>query len=817
LPNNNVRFALRALGRAPGFAAAAIACLALGIGASTAIFSIVNGVLLQPLPYRDSANLVRVYTEFPTFPNGGLKKFWVSPPEFRQLQGQTETWGQLEAWVTGASSLQGGSEPLRINLCFISGGMMPMLGVAPQLGRWITPAADDPGVQQQLVLSNGLWKTAFGGDPEIVGRETLLDGRKVLIAGVMPAGFDFPPGAAQPAEAWSPLQLTQALMGQFGSHFLSLVAHLKPGVSAEKARAYLPQIEMAMSAGSASVFQMHRIDRALHPLSLYGFQADVIGDARPAMFLLLGAVAFFLLIACVNVSSLLLTRADARRREIAVRRAIGAGGPMLIRQFAVEGLVLAGAGGTLGVLLGWIGVRYLATTNAGLIPRIRDISVDWHVLLFALAVAGLSGLVFCMTPMFQSLRAPLNACLNAASGRSAGSRVSGRLRAALVVAEISLALVLLIGSGLLTRALLNLQQVKVGFRSDHVLTAQLSLSGQSFSNADYLRQFLIRLRQRLESLPGLEASSIAAGLPPERRENDNDTTIENFIPRQGGPVQNVAFYQAVEGNFFQAIGANLIEGRFFDSRDGQDAPRSAIVNRTMATLFWPGQSAIGKRLKPGGGPNWTTVIGVVDDISNAGLSKPAATELFLPWSQNPGSFGSGYIVAKTKGDPAQLAIALRTAVRDVDSAVPVSHIRSMEEVMGEARSQPRFLAGILGIFSILALTLAALGVYGVVSYSVSQRTAEFGIRMALGASGGDVRSLVLREGMLLSVFGLGIGLTGAVLATRTMRSLLFQVSRFDPMTFVIMAVVLIGVALAACVIPARRATTVDPMRALRYE
>ncbi len=495
----------------------------------------------------------------------------------------------------------------------------------------------------------------------------MLDGRKVLISGVMPASFDFPPGAAQPAEAWSALQLTPQQMTQFGSHFLSLVAHLKPGISVEKARAYLPQIELAMSAGSASVFQMHRIDHAFHPLSLYGFQADVIGDARPAMFLLLGAVAFFLLIACVNVSSLLLARADARRREIAVRRAIGAGGPMLIRQFAVEGLVLAGAGGTLGVLLAWIGVRYLATTNAGLIPRIRDISVDWHVLLFALAVAVVSGLVFCMTPMFQSLQAPLNACLNAASGRSAGSRVSNRLRAALVVAEISLALVLLIGSGLLTRALLNLQQVRAGFRSEHVLTAQLSLSGQSFRNADYQRQFLIRLRQRLESLPGVEASSITAGLPPERPENDNDTTIENFVPRQGGPIQNVAFYQAVEWHFVGAIGATLMEGRFFDAREGQDAPGAAIVNRTMANLFWPGQSAIGKRLKPGAGNNWATVIGVVEDIRNAGLGKPAATELFLPWTQNPGGFGSAYIVARAKGDPAQLATALRTAVREMDS------------------------------------------------------------------------------------------------------------------------------------------------------
>jgi predicted permease len=479
--------------------------------------------------------------------------------------------------------------------------------------------------------------------------------------------------------------------------------------------------------------------------------------------------------------------------------------------------VLAGAGGTLGVLLAWIGVRYLATTNAGLIPRIRDISVDWRVLLFALAVAVVSGLVFCMTPMFQSLRAPLNTCLNAASGRSAGSRVSGRLRSALVVTEISLALVLLIASGLLTRALLNLQQVKAGFRGDHVLTAQLSLSGQSFRNADYQRQFLIRLRQRLEALPGVEASSIVAGLPPDRPENDNDTTIENFVPRPGGPIQNVAYYQAVEGKFFAAIGATLLEGRAFDSKDGQNAPGAAIVNRTMATLFWPGQSAIGKRLKPGGAPNWVTVVGVVEDIRNAGLNKPAASELFLPWVQNPGGFGSAYIVAKAKSDPAQLAIALRTAVREVDSAVPVSHIRPMEEVMGDARSQPRFLAGILGIFSILALTLAALGVYGVVSYSVGQRTAEFGIRMALGASGGDVRSLVLREGMLLSMLGLGIGVAGAFLATRAMRSLLFQVSRFDPMTFVIMAVILIGVAQAACVIPAQRATAVDPMRALRYE
>ena len=812
--NSDLRFALRALRRSPGFTTAAVACLALGIGASTAIFSIVNGVLLQPLPYRDSAALVRIYTEFPNFPNGGLHKFWASPPEFRELQKQTDPWGQLESFVTGPASLEGGSQPLRVNICFLSGGMMPMLGVAPRLGRWITPAADNPGVQQQLVLSDSLWRTAFGGDPSIVGRETQLDGRKVLVAGVMPRGFDFPPGAAQPADAWTPLRLTPRNMTQYGSHFLSLVAHLKPGTSVTKARSWLPRIQQTLGIGAS--IQRHLINTAAHPLSLYDFHDEVIGDARPAMFLLLGAVAFFLLIACVNVSSLLLARADGRRREIAVRRAMGAGAPFLIRQFAVEGLALSTAGGLLGVALAWVGVRLLATSNAGLIPRIRDISVDWQVLGFAVAVSLVAGLVFCMTPMFQSLRTPLNACLNAASGRAAGSALSSRLRAALVVAEISLAMVLLVGSGLLLRALLNLRHVETGFSSGKVLTAQLSLSSQAFQNGAHQSDFIARLQQRLESLPGVESAALASGLPPERRENDNDTNIENFVPRPGGPIQNVAYYQITEGRFFQTLGARLVEGRFFDARDGAGSPAVAVVNRTMATQFWPGQSAVGKRVQPGGAATWATVVGVVADLRNAGLNKPPATEIFLPSQQYRGA-SPDFILLRAKGDPAQLTAALRNAVRETDPNVPVSRILPMDAVLGEAQSQPRFLAGIMAVFSALALTLAALGVYGVVSYSVARRTAEFGIRMALGASSGDVRGLVLREGLILSSLGLAFGLFGSLLVARSMQSLLFQVNRFDPLTFAAMAGVLTLVALAACLIPALRATSVDPIRALRYE
>jgi putative ABC transport system permease protein len=693
--------------------------------------------------------------------------------------------------------------------------MMPLLGVTPRSGNWITPANDNPGAVTAIVLSDGLWKRSFGANPQITGKEVWLNGAKGVVAGVMPEGFEFPPGATEPSEAWAPLQITEQQMMQRGSHFLSLVAHLKPGENLTHASGDLHRIENTLGAGASMKF--HAINHATHPLQIAGFQDEVVGSVKKAMLMLLGAVAFFLLIACVNVANLLLARSDSRRREIAVRKAIGAGLPQLVRQFAVEGLMLSGTGAALGVALAWVGVRFIVATDSGSIPRLREAGVDGRVLLFTVAVAVATGLLLCMAPMLQSVRQPVSEALKAAGGRTMGSVKASRFRGALVVSEVALALILLIGSGLLVRAFWKLQQVDAGVRSDHILTARISLSSQTFNDRDKLRQFWIRLNERLQQMPGVVSATMAAGLPPERSENDNDTEIENFVQRKGGPVQNVAYYQRVGDKFFETLGARLMEGRYFDSRDGFGATSVVIVNQSMARAFWPGESAVGKRVRPSGtAQDWRSVIGVVADIRNAGLNKPAATEIFLPARQNNAS-QAAYAIVRTTGNPELAANMIRETVRAIDASVPVSKIRTMEDVMGASESRPRFLAAVLTLFSALALVLAGLGIYGVVSYSVARRTPEFGIRMALGAGRGDVLGLVLFEGGVLAGAGVVAGCVGALLCTRVLQDLLFEVSPFDFATFFTMAAMLIAVSLAACLLPARRATIIDPMRALRYE
>ena len=806
----DIRYASRSLRKSAGFTTAAVVCLTLGIGASTAIFSIVNAVLLKPLPYRDSKNYVRVYTEFPA---AKLSKFWFSPPELRNLQRFNTSWDQLEAWATGGASLQGGDRPLRVNLCYVTGGMMPMLGAVPETGRPILPANDDPGAETTLVLSHRLWIGAFGGDRQIVGREVQLDGGKARIIGVMEDSFEFPPGLAEPVDAWSPLQLSAQQMKQTGAHFLSLLAHLRPGVTVAAAGKDLQGI--ARILGQADSPGNHAISPVNHPLTVFGFQEETIGAVRTAMLMLLGAVAFFLLIACVNVANLLLARSDSRRREIGVRKAIGAGGAQLFRQFAVEGLMLSGTGALLGVVLAWGGVRFIVSTNGGTVPRIREAALDWRVLVFAVAVAVVTGLVFCIAPMLQSLRQPVSEVLKASGGKFSGSRRSHRLRALLVTSEISLSLVLLIGSGLLVRAFWKLQAVDAGIRADHLLTARLSLTGATFNDRERLRQFWIQANDRLQKIPGVVSATLVAGLPPERSENDNTTIIEGYSQDAAGLGQIVAFYQEAGDRFFETVGARLIEGRFFDRRDDLGTPSVVIVNQTMARTFWPGQSAVGRRLRAGQ-KDFSTVIGVVGDIRNGGMSKPAATELFLPARQGRVS-QDAYAIVRTSGNPELAADAVRRAIAEVNPTVPVSHFRTLEDVMASTESQPRFLALILTVFSSLALLLAGFGIYGVVAYSVAQRTPEFGVRIALGAGRGDILAQVLREGAFLGIVGAVAGCLGAAGVTRGMEGLLFEVSRFDFVTFATMAAILIVVSLFASWLPARRATSVSPVTALRYE
>ncbi len=809
----NLRYGLRMLARNPGFTAAAVACLALGIGATTAIFSVVNAVVLRSLPYANSGRLVRVFTEFPNFPNGGLHHFAFSPPELLDVKRDTTSFEMLEGWANNGVNLAGESEPVRAQASYVTGGLMPMLGVPALQGRVLTAEEDRPNQPLTAVLSYGLWQRAYGGDPSILGRDIRLNGNVCTVIGVMPKSFSFPPGELDPAELWLPLQIDPASPGGRGSHFLSLLGRLRPGTT------------MAMAAGEMTRYEgeslkrlggRHPFDPKNHPIVLAGFQEEVVRTVKKAMMVLLGAVVFVLLIACVNVANLLLARSEARRREIAVRAAIGAGFLRLLQQFVMEGILLSVAGAAFGVLLAFAGLRLLVATNAGSIPRVGEIGIDWQVLLFTLGVSVATGIAFGMAPILHMKPSGMYNTLKNATGRSTGTVAANRFRAVLVTAELALALVLLIGSGLMVKAFWKLQEVNAGFNPEKILTMRLSLPTTSYRDPAAIAGFYGSLEGRVNQIPGVVAASLGSGLPPERPINANDTAIENFVPVPGGPIQNIDYWNFVGSRYFETMGAHLIDGRFLNEADGASSTPAVVVNQTMAKTYWPRESAVGHRVKTGG-PNspWRTIVGVVADMKNAGLDKPAGTELYISAPQSPSR--TEYLVVRTRGEPMALVGAIRNEVRNLDRALPISQLRDMDEVMATARSRPRFLTLLLTLFSSVALLLAALGIYGVISYSVAQRTNEIGIRMALGAQSTDVVRLVGVSGIRLAMAGTAIGALGAFALTRTLSGLLFGVSSMDALTFAAMAAMLFVVTMLACYIPARRASKVDPLIALRYE
>ncbi|HEY6308968.1 MAG TPA: ABC transporter permease [Candidatus Angelobacter sp.] len=817
---HDLRYGVRILARNPGFAAAAILCLTLGIGATTAIFSVVNAVLLRPLPYDHPGRLVKVYSEFGNFPGGGLRRFWVSPPEYLDLKRDTKSWDSLDAWVNGGVNLAGEAEPVRATASFISGGLLRTLGVAPRLGRLVTPEDDDPKSLVVADISYGLWQRVYGGNGNVIGKEILLNGQKCTIVGVMPPGFAFPPGEIDPPEVWTPLQIDPARPGGRGSHFLYLLGRLKPNVSAQQAQSELESLVRYWGANGSAKEHHFRPDG--HTLVSYPFQSEVVSNVRPALLMLLGAVCFVLLIACVNVANLLLARAEARQREIAIRSAIGASGRRLLGQFIAEGILLSLVGAVLGLLLAFAGLQVIRATNAGSIPRAAEIGIDFTVLVVTLAVSIFTGIVFGLAPLMHLALKNIHGLLkDAAGGTASGSSAAQNFRRALVASEISLALVLLIGCGLMVRAFWKLQEVNIGVDPRDVMTMRVNLPGAAYNDNQKIQGMWSRLQERVIHLPGVQSAALVSGLPPARRVNANDTEIEGFVPRPGGPIQNVDFYQAVSEGYFETMRIPLIEGRTFTAGDAQGAPLAAIVNHTMARMFWGNQSPIGRRVKPSGS-EWCTLVGVVADVKNAGIDKPTGSELYLPFRQpQGGGYGGMYVVLR--GAPREnanisgLVGAVRRELRDLDPSLPISSVRSMEEVLSIAQSRPRFLTLLLTIFSSVALLLAMVGIYGVLSYLVARRIREFGLRMALGASRQHVLVLVLKQGAVLAFAGVAVGLGFAAALTRLMSGLLYGVRATDPWTFIVMPIALALVALGASYVPARRATKVDPMVTLRYE
>jgi putative ABC transport system permease protein len=775
---------------------------------------VVNAVLLRQLPYAHADRLVRVFTEFPNFPNGGLRHFWVSPPEYLDLKRDAMGFEAVEGWANFGVNLAGASEPVRSTAGFVTGGLLPMLGVTPIQGRLLSPQDDAANAPLTAVISYGLWQRAFGGEASVLGRDIRMNGNPCTVVGIMPRGFAFPPGELDPPELWVPLQIDPARPGGRGSHYVNVLALLKAGTGTVQAQAEMTRYAQhsADTLGAAN----HPFHPKNHPIVLAGFQEEIVKGVRRAMLVLLGAVGFVLLIACVNVANLLLARAEARRREIAVRAAIGAGLGRLLQQFVIEGVLLSLTGALFGILLAFGGLRLLVASNAGSIPRVSEIGIDWQVLLFTLAISVATGVAFGLAPVVHVRTATLHDTLKATVGRATGAVAANRFRAVLVVSELALALILLIGSGLMVKAFWKLQEVNAGMNPNHLLTMRLSLPSVTYRNADSINGFYGGLAARLNTLPGVVSAAIASGLPPERPINANDTTIEGFVPVPNGPIQNIDYWNSVSGKYFETIGAHLLEGRFLNDGDGATSPPVVVVNQTMAKTYWPRESAIGHRVRSGGPQSpWRTVVGVVADVKNAALDRPAGTELYFAFAQLPRQLS--WVVVRTQGEPMGLTGAVRDAIRGLDRGLPISNIGSMEDVMSTARSRPRFLTLLLTLFSSLSLILAALGIYGVISYAVAQRTNEIGIRMALGARGGDVIRLIGTSGVRLALAGTVLGAVGAFALTRFLSGMLFGVSSLDPLTFAAMAGTLIAVTLFACYIPARRASRVDPLIALRYE
>ncbi|MBV9268331.1 MAG: ABC transporter permease [Acidobacteriaceae bacterium] len=807
-----LRFIFRTWRRTPTFTIAALVCLALGIGATTAIFSIVNGVILRPLPYPNPDRLVRIYTEFPTFPNGGLHKFWVSEPEVFDLKRAAHSFEEIGAWGTVGANLSGSVRPIRVNATFISADLARLLEVKPMMGHLPTAEDDVPGAPPVEDLSLGVRQRDFAGDPHVVGRHTYLNNTSATVIGVMPKGFLFPPDAIDQTDIWSALQLDPKSTNR-GGHNYNVIGRLRPGVTLQQARSEMARLVAGWSAYASPNY--HSFDTKSHPVSMYSYHAEVTGAVRKPMLMLLGAVVFVLLIACMNVANLLLARSEARQREIAVRQAVGASTRQLLKQFITEGALLALLGGALGTVLASFALQLVEQTNPGSLPRANEIRMDVSVLVFTLVVSLATGVLFGLAPFLHVSAIRVFDALKTASGRTSSSLKSNRFRRVLVVTQVAMAFLLIAGAGLMIRGFWNLQQVNPGFNPRGIVTFTLNLPQATYKDNTARAKFWTALQDRLATIPGAQSATMALGLPPIRRENDNDTQIEGYVRVPNGPLENVQYYQCAGDRFFETLGARLVEGRFLEPRDGDVRTPGVVVNASMARTFWPHESAIGHRVRPFGAPGWMSVVGVIADIKNAGLDKPAATELFLPYRLY--AMSTPVVLIRTTGDPFNVLAAARMVVASLDPSLPIAEVRTMDEVMTAANARPRFLTIILGLFSGLALTLATVGIYGLISYAVEQRTAEFGIKLALGAEPVQVLLQIVANGFLLAIVGIGLGVAGAAVLTRFLQGLLFEVSRFDPLSFVGTALVLSSAAVLASFMPAVRAMRIDPVRALRYE
>jgi putative ABC transport system permease protein len=800
----DVRYAVRVLAKSPGFTAVAVLALALGIGANTAIFSVVKAVLLSPLPYPEAERLVWIWE---TNEVNNILQEPASLPNYDDWSKQSRSFEGVAAFDNVPLALTGEGEPERIEGAAVSANFFPVLGVEPTLGRGFLAEENTPGKNRVVVLSRGLWQRRYGSNPKVVGQTLTLNGNPYTVVGVAAEGFKHPDSGPRP-EMWVPLAFNLEQAARRGD-YLSVVARLKPGAGLEGARA-------EMGAVASRLAEAYPATNAGWGVTLVPLHERLVGDVRTALWVLTGVVGFLLLIACANVANLLLVRAASRRQEIAVRTALGAGRLRLVRQFLSESVLLALAGGALGLLFAMWGIDVLLALGPSNMPRLDEVGLDGKVLAFTLLVSLATGVVFGLLPALYATGSDLTEALKEGS-RSSTAGVGGRrVRNSLVVAEMAIAVVMLTGAGLMIRSFARLQEVDPGFKPERIMSVNLALPGSKYKESPQLTAFFEQLLGRVSALPGVESAAAVSALPLG---GGGDVLAFVVEGRPAPPPEQVldAEYRVVTPDYFATMGIPLARGEGITARHAAGSPAVVVVNETMAHRHWPGEDPIGKRINLGNPETapWRTVIGVVRDIRHEGLDKVPYPQMYSPYAQFPRR--SMTLVARAAADPLGLAPGVRREVAALDKDLPLYNVRTMEQVVAESVARQRFTMLLIAVFAGVGLLLASVGIYGVISYTVSQRRHELSVRLALGAQARDIVRMVVGQGMLLALGGIGAGLAAAFLLTRVMASLLYGVSATDPLTFALVPLALAGVALLASLIPARRATRVDPAGALRYQ
>jgi putative ABC transport system permease protein len=807
----DLRYGARMLLKKPGFTAIAVITLAIGIGANSAIFSVVNAVLLQPFPYKEPGRIVQFWE---TNPLKGWTQATVAPANFFDWQKQAQSFEGLaayfgsdtkEAGLTGFH-LTGGNEPERIEGLGVTGNLFQVLGVEAALGRTFIQEETWEGKDQVVLLSHDLWQRRFGADPEIVGQTISLNGRNRTVVGVMPSGFYFPKKEVQ---MWVPFGFNeQQVLGLRRPHFLRAIARLKPGVTLEQARAEMTSIASALEEQYPDTNNQMGVGLGL----LHDW---VVEETRLAMLIFLAAVAFVLLIACANVANLLLARAASRGREIAIRAALGSSRIRLVRQLMTESFLLAVLGGALGLLLAVWFKDMLIAFNPGNIPRFGDISLDDRVIVFTLAITVLTTAIFGLVPALQSSKPDLTDSLKEGGQKGGSGAVGSRVRNMLVIAEVALSLVLVTGAGLMIKSFIRLQQVDTGFDPENALTLRLSLTGPAYREDKPVQDFYTQLEERISALPGVVAVGATTTLPLKGYMWTGDFTIEGRSPDDYGKEVR---HKEVTPGYFEAIGLPLLRGRSFAESDNAQSPMVVVINDALARRYFQDEDPVGKRItfnKPTIPGPWHTIIGVVRDERQEGMSREVMPQIYQSHLQN--AVNGMSLVIRTSVDPNSIIGAVRNEIRAMNKDLPPYDVQTLSELVYKSVARERFSMILMVAFAVAALVLASVGIYGVMSYSVTQRTHEMGIRLALGAQPANIVRLVVVQGLALTLTGVGVGLAASLLLTQVMSSLLFGVSATDPVTFIAVSSLLSAVALAACYIPARRAASVDPIVALRYE